>query len=486
MDLAVIIITVWILSVCFHEFGHALTAYWSGDTSVKDKGYLTLNPMVYLNSSTTLVIPLLALMLGGIPLPGAAVMITTSKIPSRLKLSLVSFAGPLFTLIFTVFLVVLMYALPMFKDALGGGRWYEVIDKSIATLIYFEIYVFILNMLPLPPLDGFGILEPWLPAPMKRFARQYANYGWLILLGLVFFFPPFSIGIQTVVVIATIILGVQPELIDSGFDALRANKYQLLALVVGAFVIRSRFKSNEEKAQALIKEHKFAEALPLWQAELAKNPGDARLLTAVATCLLSLERKEEALLNANKAIEAEPNNPQSLAIAAACLSDLGQAGRALELADRAITNDTNENFPFVHIVKATALSNLHRYQEALDSADLFLKHEKVPGEGLLLRASALENLGRYDDALATYNKAARSPLASSLHLLLAKGLLLCSMSKIEEGLDEFEKFLPKKPEERAPEIAKLKQLLNEKGAELDARGNQSMGDAARRASDQLK
>ncbi|MFQ3628339.1 MAG: site-2 protease family protein, partial [Cyanobacteriota bacterium] len=42
---ALFVFVVWIASVCLHEFGHALVAYWGGDRSVKEKGYLTLNPL---------------------------------------------------------------------------------------------------------------------------------------------------------------------------------------------------------------------------------------------------------------------------------------------------------------------------------------------------------------------------------------------------------------------------------------------------------
>ncbi|BBD63966.1 peptidase, M50 family protein [Nostoc commune NIES-4072] len=66
---AVFICLGWILSLCLHEFGHALIAYWGGDTSVKDKGYLTLNPLKYTEPSLSLVLPLFFLLIGSIALP---------------------------------------------------------------------------------------------------------------------------------------------------------------------------------------------------------------------------------------------------------------------------------------------------------------------------------------------------------------------------------------------------------------------------------
>ena len=61
----VFIVCGWITSVCVHEFGHALAAYLGGDLSVKDKGYLTLNPLKYTHTLFSIVLPLLYLMIGG-------------------------------------------------------------------------------------------------------------------------------------------------------------------------------------------------------------------------------------------------------------------------------------------------------------------------------------------------------------------------------------------------------------------------------------
>src|SRR5271163_4499223 len=86
---------VWILSVSCHEFAHAIVAYWGGDTSVKSKGYLTLNPFSYTDIGMTIVWPAVLLVMGGIGLPGAAVFIDSSKLRNRAWDSAVSAAGPL-------------------------------------------------------------------------------------------------------------------------------------------------------------------------------------------------------------------------------------------------------------------------------------------------------------------------------------------------------------------------------------------------------
>ena len=84
-------------SVCLHEFGHAIVAYWGGDRSVKEKGYLTLNPLRYTHPTYSIVLPAIFLMMGGLPLPGAAVYINPAALKGPGWKSAVSAAGPLAT-----------------------------------------------------------------------------------------------------------------------------------------------------------------------------------------------------------------------------------------------------------------------------------------------------------------------------------------------------------------------------------------------------
>src|SRR3972149_188316 len=84
----------WIFSLCLHEFAHALVAYYGGDYTVKDKGYLTFNPLKYTHPVYSLLIPMLFLLMGGIGLPGGAVYIETWRLRSRRWESAVSLAGP--------------------------------------------------------------------------------------------------------------------------------------------------------------------------------------------------------------------------------------------------------------------------------------------------------------------------------------------------------------------------------------------------------
>ena len=87
----------WVLSLCIHEFGHALVAYLGGDRSVVGAGYLSLNPLRYTNLTMSLVLPIIFLLIGGIALPGGAVYINHSALRTRAWSSAVSVAGPVAT-----------------------------------------------------------------------------------------------------------------------------------------------------------------------------------------------------------------------------------------------------------------------------------------------------------------------------------------------------------------------------------------------------
>ena len=65
----------WVISLCLHEFAHAAVAWKGGDRSVEGRGYLTLNPARYMNSQMSIVLPILIVLIGGIALPGGAVIV---------------------------------------------------------------------------------------------------------------------------------------------------------------------------------------------------------------------------------------------------------------------------------------------------------------------------------------------------------------------------------------------------------------------------
>jgi Zn-dependent protease len=171
------VVSGWIVSVCIHEFGHALAAYLGGDTAVKDAGYLTLNPLKYTHTLFSIVLPLLFLMIGGIGLPGGAVYVNRRALRSERWEMLMSAAGPIGTALFG-----LLLACPFFFD---WESWVTVQNwhfwPALAYLAFLEVTALMFNLIPLPPLDGFGIIAPRLPPALRQQAYMFGNVLLLLL-----------------------------------------------------------------------------------------------------------------------------------------------------------------------------------------------------------------------------------------------------------------------------------------------------------------
>ncbi|MEU8520258.1 site-2 protease family protein [Streptomyces sp. NBC_01216] len=169
----------WVVSLCLHEYAHARTALHSGDITIGAKGYLTLNPLAYTHTMLSVVLPVLFVIMGGIGLPGGAVFIEHGRIRGRWKHSLISAAGPLANVLFA-----LVCTAPFWLHALDGVPF--PFRFALAFLAFLQVTAALLNLLPVPGLDGYGVIEPWLSYRVKRQIEPYAPYGFFIVIALLF------------------------------------------------------------------------------------------------------------------------------------------------------------------------------------------------------------------------------------------------------------------------------------------------------------
>ncbi len=204
----------WIISLCAHEFAHAFAADLGGDQSIRERGYLSFNPLAYTHLLLSIILPLIFLLLGGLGLPGGAVYVDRSRLRSRLWDSLVSAAGPLASL-----LVALVLAFPfmigvvdgMFSDA--PALW-----GAVALLVLLNVSGVILNCLPIPPLDGFGMLAPWLDENLRARLYGFSFFGiWILFLALRYV-APFRQALWGTVDVLLSLLGVDPGLAGYGLS----------------------------------------------------------------------------------------------------------------------------------------------------------------------------------------------------------------------------------------------------------------------------
>jgi Zn-dependent protease len=162
----VLVLVGWVFSLCLHEFSHALVAYLGGDTTVREKGYLTFNPLKYTHPVYSLLLPMLFLLMGGIGLPGGAVYIETWRLRSRRWESAVSLAGPAANLVLAVLLAIVLRFAPV--GPTNGSIW-----PALGFLAFLQVTAVVLNLLPVPPFDGYGALAPYLKPELRAQINRY-------------------------------------------------------------------------------------------------------------------------------------------------------------------------------------------------------------------------------------------------------------------------------------------------------------------------
>ncbi len=207
------VLTVWVFSVCLHEFGHAWVAERGGDYTVRDKGYLTMNPVYYTHPFLSFVLPIIYMLWGGIGLPGGAVYIEKNLLRSRSWETAVSLAGPAMNLILVIIITLIL------RIALIPHIPEHLATYSMAFLLQLQISAILFNLIPIPPLDGFQAIEPWLPMHVKEQIRPLWNYGTFILFIAFFRVPALNGAFWGTIDFLTSLLGIDPYYADQGLRA---------------------------------------------------------------------------------------------------------------------------------------------------------------------------------------------------------------------------------------------------------------------------
>jgi Zn-dependent protease len=228
VDVFLLVICGWLVSLCLHEYAHALVAYFSGDRGVAERGYLRLNPLKYTHPILSIVLPVVAVILGGIGLPGGAVWVDHAHIGSKIKQSLISAAGPLTNVLFALVLAVPFLAGlgpqivedPTGQYQLVGSPDHLEFWAALALLAFLQVTASVLNFLPVPGLDGGNILHPWLSPPYQRAYNLFAPYGFILLFVLLWQSEINKYFFSAVYWLAELI-GVSRALSSLGFELMR-------------------------------------------------------------------------------------------------------------------------------------------------------------------------------------------------------------------------------------------------------------------------
>lgn len=170
-----------LLAFTFHEYAHARIADALGDKTPRFQGRLTLNPIAHID-------PIGFLMLLFFKFGWAKpVQVNRNAFRNYYKDDLkVSLAGPMANLILAVIAAFVYEFLIRFYPSLNAGLIYTLISIIVQLTIIININLAIFNLLPLPGLDGFSILEDLFPRTFAKYSDQLYRYQFIIFIALVF------------------------------------------------------------------------------------------------------------------------------------------------------------------------------------------------------------------------------------------------------------------------------------------------------------
>jgi Zn-dependent protease len=176
----------FLFALCFHEFAHGWVAKKLGDNTAFIMGRLTLNPMAHIDWVGTVVLPIMAILMPGIPLFGWAkpVPVNARNLEKpRDGMFWIALAGPMSNVL--LFIVGLVFLAVVFKQSQFVPSLQ--MQKMIYTFLALNLYLAFFNLLPIHPLDGGKVFSRFLPLKWDLWLESKQDImQWALLLLVIF------------------------------------------------------------------------------------------------------------------------------------------------------------------------------------------------------------------------------------------------------------------------------------------------------------
>jgi len=191
----------FILAVTLHETAHAWVADKKGDSTARQLGRISMNPLVHIDLFGTILIPLILLSTTGFMFGYAKPVPVNPHNLRRPKedMAWVAAAGPGMNLVIAIVSGIfyrLLYSPnlfvggSLFSDSSTTASFFLVpLLEMLKFSVFFNVLLMVFNLIPIPPLDGGRVLVGLLPAAQSRFVSRLEPYGMLVMVFIVFLDP---------------------------------------------------------------------------------------------------------------------------------------------------------------------------------------------------------------------------------------------------------------------------------------------------------